>query len=162
MGGIFSFVQNGSWSDAVKINLEVGVSEIYVPPSTEVRTGTVESVILIRFTRTLGFYGHPPQRITSSTTKFSMGLASRPEGSVLHVATFGEWSCIEGGARITIDSIDAPSGITVTTAIDHAGDGSVAKGTDYHTSGSGYWYASRVPAFGWKRVDDPKSSSGCC
>jgi hypothetical protein len=144
-------VTNGSAYDAGELTLDAG-SVLIVQNSAHVEH-TSGSNVIVYLERWVDFYGHPPRPITPLTARRSMGCAWLREGKLVWLATYGEWSNMEGAARTEVVVV-VPSDVTVERF-----GGPYGVRTAYETRWSvwpydpDYWYAYPHPAEGWSVVE---------
>jgi len=151
-------VENGTAYD--RATVDIGSAKRIVLPDTATvrRTGEGSSVRLFMAKR-LAFAGHPPEPMGVRDARMNMGCATKVEGNGLVIATFGEWSNIEGGADIKLVA-EVPGGLTVEQREGLSGATSAARGwqgvkvTKPADAKSGYWYGPTTPAPGWSAVPD--------
>jgi hypothetical protein len=156
-------VENGTVYDVATIDWQ-GVAKVVLPRNASVRKTPGTQSIQLFMAKELGFYGHPPEPITLRTVRAYMGCAIKRDSQALLVATFGEWSTIEGGSTLCLVAV-VPDGVEVVQRDGLAGTESLANQVPgLHRGGEeGYWYATRVPAMGWKGLPskpDPKKTAG--
>jgi hypothetical protein len=155
-------VENGTVYDVATIDGH-GVANVFLPSNASVqRTPGAQSIQLF-MAKELSFYGHPPEPITLRTVRAYMGCAIKRESQALLVATYGEWSSIEGGSSLRLLAV-VPDGIEVVLRDGLAGTESLANQVPgLHDGGpEGYWYATKVPAWGWTALPckpDPKKGA---
>lgn len=95
-------VENGSAYD--RSTVELGASnKVVLPEDAVVRRSGVPGKIQVLMEKTLGFGGHPGEPMSIHEARKEMGCATRVDGDVIMLATFGEWdSHIEGGATMKL------------------------------------------------------------
>lgn len=148
-----SMVSNGSVTDSAEIPLE-GAQEIRLPEHAVVEQSEGDSVV-VHMKKTLSFAGHPPEPVRISDQRERMGVATRRDGPVMEIATFGEWdSRIEGGAWIELRFV-VPAQIRVSRASGLQGTKSAAQGWDRDDADpraeEGKWgYVPTKPGKKWK------------
>lgn len=145
-------VTNGAAYDWISVRLD-GIEKLQVPNDANVRLVRDSSSLEIYMKKKLSFWGHPAKSISIDNVRGGMGFACTRKGSVLTLATFGEWNCIEGGASIeslifvpentAIERVDSLEGM------DSAGNG--AKRKDILTADK-IQFSAEVS--GWLRMPD--------
>jgi hypothetical protein len=149
-----SYGYGGTVHDEAEIPLR-DVRVIRLPVGAEVCVDADADFILVQMDKTLGFVGHPPREISIREGSRIMGVATRKDGDVMEIATYGEWdSHLEGGARIENLRFVVPQSVAVERGDGLAGEDSKAQGferddalpRDYKET---YWYAPTKPAVGW-------------
>eukprot|EP00727_Mastigamoeba_balamuthi_P001149 m51a1_g11030 hypothetical protein (156) ;mRNA; r:423688-424155 len=154
-----ALIENGTYRARATIGAEhlAGVKKLLLPPCA-ISKSPAGSPVLILYTRTLGFAGHPPLPIPRATVEACMGIAWRYSplhSERLDVATYGEWdSHIEGRASVAVALVEVPEGLETAHSPSHMGEHSVAagRGEDVPPPEGTYWYASAGPALGWKKL----------
>jgi hypothetical protein len=147
-------VENGSAYD--KATLDLGeVKRIAIPEGAEVVQGDDGRKIRVFLKKTLDFAGHPPEPMSIRTGRTKMGCATKVEGQTLVIATFGEWTSKEGGARIKLLLV-VPKGVEVERRKGLAGSDSAAhpapgvSPSERGETKDGYWYGPTRPTDGWQ------------
>jgi hypothetical protein len=147
-------VENGSAYD--KAILQLGeLKRIAIPEGAEVVQGDDGRKIRVFIKKTLDFAGHPPEPMSIRTGRTKMGCATKVEGKTLVMATFGEWTSKEGGARIKL-LVVVPKGVKVERRKGLAGSDSAAhtergvSPSQQEGTNEGYWYGPTRPTDGWK------------
>jgi hypothetical protein len=147
-------VENGSAYD--KATLDLGkLKRIAIPEGAEVVQGDDGWTIRVFIKKTLDFAGHPPEPMSIRTGRTKMGCATKVEGKTLVMATFGEWTSKEGGARIKLLLV-VPKGVEVERRNGLAGSESAAHSepgvspSQREGTKDGYWYGPTRPTDGWK------------
>jgi hypothetical protein len=103
----------------------------------------------------LDFAGHPPEPMSNRTGRTKMGCATKVEGKTLVMATFGEWTSKEGGARFKLLLV-VPKGVEVERRKGLAGSDSAAHSApgvsppEREEMKDGYWYGPTRPTDGWQ------------
>jgi hypothetical protein len=104
-------VENGTSYEQATIT--VGSAQTLVlPDNAVVRRGGTEGTIELYLGKCLAFMGHPAKYTSFREGRQGIGCAVKLEERTLVVATYGEWSCMEGGAGIDLVVV-VPKGITV-------------------------------------------------
>jgi hypothetical protein len=85
---------------------------LIVPANADVQVDQFGKSIKVYLEKRLDFHGYPPLKMTIRSARENMGCATRIEGEVATLGTFGEWDTIEGGSRIRL-LIVVPSDIKV-------------------------------------------------
>jgi hypothetical protein len=156
-------VENGTVYDVATIDGQ-GVTKVVLPSNASVQKTPGTRSIQLFMAKELSFYGHPPVPISLRSVRAYMGCAIKRDGQALLVATYGEWSSIEGGSSLRVLAV-VPDGIEVVQRDGLAGKESLANQVPgLHRGGpEGYWYATHVPAIGWTALPskpDPKKTAG--
>jgi hypothetical protein len=134
-------VENGTSYEEGTI--AVGAAQtIVLPDNAVVRRGGSEGIITLFTGKGLGFMGHPPKCTSIRDARRDMGCAVKLENKTLVIATYGEWSCMEGGASIDLVVV-VPKNITVEQRKGLSGDNSLERDKiDFKTTGpAGGWVA---------------------
>jgi len=95
-------VENGSSYEEFSIQLQDHLTEIILPESVHVLSGT-PGVLHGKMEKTLHWAGHPegPQKTSIVNERKEMGMAAKIIGRKFHLMLFGAWdSMIEGGASV--------------------------------------------------------------
>jgi hypothetical protein len=152
-------VENGEAYDRAAIEIE-DYKKVILPDSAEVRREGKDNKIQVFLKKHMHFGGYPPESMSIRTERKNMGCAVKDEdgGSVV-LATFGEWSCIEGGAAIAL-LVLVPEGIAVEQRSGLSGE--LSAGREWHGQyltkpknvQEGWWYGPASPAEGWKAIPD--------
>lgn len=159
--GQFGKVENGSAFDKATVDLGK-CTNVIVPDNAEVRRQGTANEFQVFMKKTLGFAGHPPERMSIRVVRKYMGCAVKVEGDSLMLATFGEWdSQIEGGTRMRVVLV-LPQNFPVETRAGLSGPES--SGREWHGEyltkpkgvKEGYWYGPASPAQGWMAVPDSR------
>lgn len=151
-------VENGTAHDRATVDLG-SAKRIVLPDTATVRRTGEGSSIRLFMAKRLAFVGHPPEPMGVRDARTNMGCATKAEGNSLIIATFGEWSNIEGGADVKLVA-EVPGGLTVEQREGLSGVTSAARGwqgvkvTKPADAKSGYWYGPTTPAPGWSAVAD--------
>lgn len=155
----FGKVENGSAYDRAAIDI-AGAKKIVLPHDAGVRRADEPGKIQFFMKKTLGFGGHPPERMSIRDARKNMGCAVKADGDDLLLATFGEWdSRIEGGTHMKLVAY-VPEGIEVEQRKGLSGEDSA--GQEWHgqyltkpkDAKGGYWYGPASPSEGWEAVPD--------
>lgn len=147
-------VENGSAYERAEFALGAA-RRLAVPLDAEVVEQGTGAMIQVLLNKTLGFAGHPPEKMSIRTGRNNLGLASRREGDVLVVGTFGEFSTKEGGANMKLRFV-VPKGTPLDRRAElSGGSSSVHKGQDREPRDPkfGYWYGPTTPAKGWTKIE---------
>ncbi len=151
--GACGMVSNGTVHDSAEIPL-ADVRTVRVPERAEVEFVESGTTIRAEMAKTLAFAGHPPRRMSIRETAKNMGVATRMEGDLMELATYGEWdSQIEGGAFIELTLV-VPKHISVVRGTSLSGPDSVAQGWDNEDADprgdpDTYGYVPTKPAKVW-------------
>jgi hypothetical protein len=155
----FGKVENGSAYDRAAIDI-AGAKKIVLPHDAVVRRAGEPGKVQFFMKKTLGFGGHPPERMSIRDARKNMGCAVRADGDNLLLATFGEWdSHIEGGTRMKLVAY-VPEGVEVEQRKGLSEEDSA--GQEWHgqyltkpkDAKGGYWYGPASPSEGWEAVPD--------
>lgn len=147
-------VENGSAYERAEFTLETA-RRLAVPLDAEVVEQGSGTTIQVLLKKTLGFAGHPPEKMSIRSGRNNLGLASRREGDVLVVGTFGEFGTKEGGANMTLRFV-VPKGTPLDRRAElSGGSSSVHKGQDREPRDPklGYWYGPTTPTKGWTKIE---------
>jgi len=148
-----SMVQNGAAYDVATIEISDAITNIILPKSAKIIEGGKEEKLSIRIKRVIGFMGHPPDEVSPRIARKYMGCAYKFEGNELVLATYGEWSSIEGGAYIELE-IELPKKLKLEKREDLSGYNSIAAGYSRRPKNmEGHWYGSNKPKEGWIKID---------
>lgn len=153
-GGRPADVENGSAYERAEFELG-STKRLAVPLDAEVVELESGDMIQVLLKKTLAFAGHPPEKMSIRTGRNNLGLASRREGDVLVVGTFGEFSTKEGGANMSLRFV-VPKGTPLDRRAELSGGASlVHKGSDREPRDpkNGYWYGPTAPAKGWSKIE---------
>jgi hypothetical protein len=151
-------VENGTAYDRAIVD-PGSAKRIVLPDTATVRRTVDGSSVRLFMAKRLAFAGHPPEPMGLRDARTNMGCATKVEGNGLVIATFGEWSNIEGGADVKLVA-EVPGGLTVEQREGLSGVASAARGwqgvkvTKPADAKSGYWYGPTTPAPGWSAVPD--------
>lgn len=101
----------------------------------------------------LSFGGFPPYAMDFRVGRHYMGVAYKIDHDNLTLATYGEWSGIEGGTYIKL-RVDVPAGLVVRKAARLSGEDSIADGPQPQSLDTPelkkcYWYGPREPGPEW-------------
>lgn len=107
----------------------------------------VGGLIRVYLEKSMSFGGHPPEKMDIRTGRNLMGCAYRREDDRLTLASFGEWSNFEGGARVRL-LVEVPETAKVVTSNEDAG------GFPSSLSTGPFWYSATAPRQGWSRLAD--------
>jgi hypothetical protein len=152
-------VTNGILCETAKLDVS-DHRTVVVPETAVVEKGKESQCLEIRLKKELGFGGYPPYPIHVRKVRDYFGVARKKEGDALVLATYGEWSSIEGGAFIQI-VIAVPETITVVKRAGLSGYKSAANQphepgwADFlgcAVFGRCWWYTATAPATGRTRV----------
>jgi hypothetical protein len=155
-------VENGTAYDRATVELG-SANRIVLPDTATVRRTGEGGPVRLFMAKRLAFVGHPPEPMGVRDARMNMGCAVKPEGNGLVIATFGEWSTIEGGADIKLVA-EVPGGLAVEQRAELSGVASAARGwqgvvvTKPADAKGGYWYGPSSPAPGWSAVPDEPDS----
>lgn len=147
-------VENGSAYEQAEIALGTA-KRLAVPAEAELVAEGTGTTVRVFLKKTLSFSGHPPEKMSIRTGRHNFGIATRLDGDVLVVGTYGEFGTKEGGAEIKLRFI-VPKGTTVERRTGLIGEGSlVHKGLDREPRDPkfGYWYGLTAPAPGWTKIE---------
>jgi hypothetical protein len=152
-------VENGSAYDRAAVDLGTA-KKVVLPHDAAVQRSAEAGKVQLFMKKTLGFGGHPPERMSIRTARKDMGCAVKAEENALVIATFGEWdSRVEGGARMRLVAV-VPEGVELEQRKGLSGPDSA--GREWHgqwltkpkDAHGGYWYGPASPADGWTAVPD--------
>jgi len=159
-GSADAFVHNGSAFD--RAELELGEHHtVVIPTRATLVRATGGNSIVIELRKSLGFMGHPEKRITIDEARQELGCAWLSKDGQLRLATFGEFSCGEGGKSVDLE-VTVPEGIAVER--DDSFEMSRADGHDVCSSklrpsqeGGETWYAPEGSEERWHPIADMPS-----
>lgn len=121
-------VRNGTAFDQAYLDLGQHQT-LVVPQRTIVRRIVGNGPVILQMEKTVGYLGHPTQRITIDAERAKMGCAFRSMEDEIRLATFGETMTPEGGKTIALTAF-VPSDIQVARDDSHemprSGTGRVA------------------------------------
>lgn len=116
--------------------VDIGTARtIVLPDNAVVRRCPPAGTVELYVAKTLGFMGHPSDRMSIRGARKEMGCAAMVDGDELLVATYGEWECIEGGAHIDLVAL-VPEGVAVQQRKGLSGRDSTLKGWDGRAAGA--------------------------
>ena len=156
-GSADPFVHNGTAFD--RAELELGEHHtVVIPTRATLVRATGGNSIVIELEKSLGFMGHPGKRFTIDEARREMGCAWLSKDGQLRLATFGEYSCGDGGKSVTLE-VTVPEGITVERDDRYEmsrADGHGARGSKLRQSQEGgeTWYAPEDSDERWHPVAD--------
>lgn len=156
-GSADPLVHNGTAFDQAE--LEVGEHRtVVIPTRATLVRATGGSSIVIELKKSLGFMGHPGKRFTIDEARREMGCAWLSKDGQLRVATFGEFSCGDGGKSVALE-VTVPEGIAVERDDRYEmsrADGYGAGGSKLRQSQEGgeTWYAPERSEKHWHPVAD--------
>lgn len=150
-----SNVTNGTAFDVGTVPVMQGAT-LFVPTGTTVVIrDDVDARVVVHLIKDLKYYGHPSKGISPATARRKMGCAWRKRGGVVELATYGEWTSIEGGASLSILAC-VPRNILVRFGDDLSGMKSKAAGERSFAAewrgDSEYWGTAGTPQPGWTIV----------
>jgi hypothetical protein len=148
-------VQNGDVYDRAVLSTH-DVKLLMLPEGAKVERTAPGGSIELYVRKTQAFRGHPPLPMTLQNVRRRMGCASQIDKGKLTVATFGEFSTKEGGARMKL-LVRVPAGLAVKTQTGLSGPDSAAqrKADDSDEKGAdrnSYWYGPSQAAPDWKTI----------
>jgi hypothetical protein len=151
-------IENGDAYDHAAVDIG-NYQKVVVPDTARLRREGSEKKLQLFMRKHLGFHGHPPQSMSIRAARKNMGCAVKDDDGTLVLATFGEWSSIEGGANMEVEVL-VPEGLEVGTRGGLSGPESA--GREWHGAyltkpkelKEGWWYGPAAPAEGWKAVPD--------
>ncbi len=152
-------VENGVIRETGRLDVS-GITTLIIPETATVRVGTASNRVEIRMEKELTFFGHPPHPMDIRKARDYLGCAYKKEGDTVTLATYGEWSSMEGGAQVRLLLL-VPPGIAVARRPDLSGDNSIAKPADAFAwmelidspqFRRCYWYTAPNPAADWTKV----------
>ena len=150
-----SNVQNGTAYDFALFDLDTH-DTIVIPSRAQLKKTKKGKTIRIAISKRLGLMGHPVETISIDETRKRMGCAQRTEGRKLYLATYGEFSCIEGGQRLEL-MILVPQGIKVerddSQEMSRESD-SGATSSNLEKSEEGEWYTPYESKQKWLPIPD--------
>ena len=108
--------------------------------------------------KSLGYMGHPRDRLTIDEERRDMGCVWLSKAGRLHLATFGESSTPEGGQEVALE-VTVPEGIAVERddryEMSRTGDRRVRSSELSRFGGDGgTWYASKDSDERWLPIAD--------
>jgi hypothetical protein len=157
-----SNVTNGAAYDIAALTGFDSVKVLEIPDSGSDVTTWLQEDISIQIKKVVSFGGHPGYPITPVQARKNMGVALKRKGDTLIVATFGEWSCMEGGASLQM-KIRAPETVTIVKSSSLNGEYSAAIPAEHpviNYTDSTFWYTITVPGNGWEKIDDIPDTLG--
>ena len=149
-------VDNGIAYDAGVLDLEKA-KKVVLPDTAVVRWSGEHGKILLFLEKRMGFGGHPPEPMSIQGARKNMGCAFRKEGDALIIATFGEFSTMEGGTDMKVVAI-LPDGVAMDQRKGLSGPKSAAQ--EWHglylskpkDAKDGYWYGPASPSENWAAI----------
>jgi len=156
-GSADPFVHNGTAFD--RAELELGEHHtVVIPTRAALVRATRGNSIVIELEKSLGFVGHPGKRFTIDEARRDMGCAWLSKDGQIRLATFGEFSCGDGGKSVALE-VTVPEGIAVERDDRHEmsrADGYGARGSKLRQSQDGgeTWYAPEGSEERWHPVAD--------
>jgi hypothetical protein len=160
--GAFQEVVNGTVARGAHLDLQ-GLNAVTVPSNAIIEREETGGALKFVIAKNLDFFGFPPEPIDIESAQANLGIAYRLDNRSLMIATFGEWSSVEGGASITL-TITAPAAVEITKATGLSGQESAALkrrnfDIDPDPSTAGFWYVAGEPADGWEEIADSPSGA---
>jgi hypothetical protein len=150
-------VQNGDVYDKAVLQA-ADVKTLIVPDDAKVERTDAKDSIELFVKKTQSFGGHPPEPMTLSGARKNMGCALTSEDGKVTLATYGEFSTIEGGTHMKL-LIRVPPALVVETQPGLSGPkskGQRKQGGGYLTkepdAKDGYWYGPASAGAGWKAI----------
>ena len=104
-------VRNGTAFDRGALPLE-GVTTCVVPTTATVEHREDANELILLLKKELNYVGIPPERYTIDEAREKMGVAYKREGDKLTIASYGDFSCGEGGKNVVLQII-APVGLNI-------------------------------------------------
>jgi hypothetical protein len=151
-------VRNGTAYD--RAVLELGDHDtIVIPTRAKLERAAGNAAIVIEMEKSLGFMGHPVQRITIDEARRDMGCAWLSKNGKLFLATFGEFLSGGDGGRTIELTVAVPEGIHVerddryemVRTSDLSAHSSKLR---EHISDGEVWYSPKGSDEKWLSIDD--------
>jgi hypothetical protein len=135
--------ENGSAFDEARVDLGT-YRKVVVPDNASVWGVDRGEPLQLLMEKRLSYMGHPGEPMSIRAMRSQMGCATRREEEALLIATFGEWSSKEGGARMRV-TVLVPDGVVVVKRRGLSGPESAGRGVELHGLAKGWTPVPDIP-----------------